>query len=94
MVASQIGRARGDLQYRLAEASRALARTVERRYAEATDRMRAALRAADDLRGASAAETAGRVRQLSWREAAVRQALAALDEMSSGQPVRRPPVMP
>ena len=36
LVESQIGRARADLQYRLSEASRALARSMERRYAEAT----------------------------------------------------------
>jgi hypothetical protein len=55
---------------------------VERRYAEATDRMRAALRAADDLRGASAAEAARKERELSRREAAVRHALAVLGEGS------------
>ncbi|MGH3207084.1 MAG: hypothetical protein ACRDNO_04930, partial [Trebonia sp.] len=85
---------RGDLQYRLSEASRALARSVERRYAEATDRMRAALGAADDLRGASAAEAAGKERELSRREAAVRHALAVLGETSSGQSAPRRPVMP
>ncbi|MGH3299867.1 MAG: dynamin family protein [Trebonia sp.] len=94
LVESQIGRSRGDLQYRLSEASRALARSVERRYAEATDRMRAALGAADDLRGASAAEAAGKERELSRREAAVRHALAVLGETSSGQSAPRRPVMP
>ena len=91
LVESQIGRARGDLQYRLSEASRALARSVERRYADATDRLRAALRAADDLRGASAAEAAGRERELSRREAAVRDALAAVPVRRSGPglPTRR-----
>ena len=39
----QIGRARGDLQYRLTEATRALVRVVERRYADGTERMQAAL---------------------------------------------------
>lgn len=81
---SQIGRARGDLQYRLSEASRALARSMERRYAEATDRMRAALRAADELRSASAADAAGKERELSQREAAVHRALAVLNETGSG----------
>jgi hypothetical protein len=94
LVESQIGRSRGDLQYRLAEASRALARSVGRRYTEATERMRAALRAADDLRGASAAEAAGKERELSRREAAVRHALAVLDGTSSGQSVPQRPVMP
>ena len=82
LVASQIGRARGDLQYRLSEASRALASSVERRYAEATGRMRAALRAAGELRGASVADAAEKERDLSEREVAVRHALAHLDEAS------------
>ena len=80
LVASQIGRARGDLQYRLSEATRALAGTVERRYAEATGRMRAALRAAGELRGASVADAAEKERDLSEREVAIRHALAHLDE--------------
>ena len=88
LVASQIGRARGDLQYRLSEASRELAHSVERRYADATDRMRAALRAAEELRGAAAAEAEGRERNLSEREAATRHALGLLDEAEAGgQPV-------
>jgi len=80
LVASQIGRARGDLQYRLSEASRALARSMERRYAEATGRMQAALRAAGELRNASAADVADKERELSQRAAAVRRALALIGE--------------
>jgi GTP-binding protein EngB required for normal cell division len=85
---SQIGRARADLQYRLSEASRPLARSMERRYAEATDRMRAALQAAEELRAASAAEADVRERALSGQAAAVRHALILLDEAGpvSGQP--------
>jgi GTP-binding protein EngB required for normal cell division len=85
---SQIGRARADLQYRLSEASRALARSMERRYAEATGRMQAALRAAGELRTASAAEAEVRERELSWQAAAVRHALTLLDKAGqvSGQP--------
>jgi len=77
---SQLGQARGDLQYRLSEASRPLARSIERRYAEATGRMRAALQAAEELRAASAAEAAVRERELSRRAAAVRHALTLLDQ--------------
>ena len=66
---SHIGRARGDLQYRLAEASRALVRAVEQRYADGTGRIRSALRAAAGLREASAAEAAEMERELSGREA-------------------------
>lgn len=80
LVARQIGRARGDLQYRLAEATRALASSVRRRYAEATDRMRAALAAAEELRGVSAAAADEKERDLSEREVATLRALALLDE--------------
>ena len=80
LVERQIGRARGDLQYRLAEASRALVRVVEQRYADGTDRIRAALRAAAGLREASAAEAAAKERELAEREAAMRHALGLLDQ--------------
>jgi len=80
LVASQIGRARGDLQYRLSEATRALSSSVERRYAEATGRIEAALQAAEELRGASDAEADERQRDLSGREVATRHALSLLDE--------------
>jgi len=80
LVTRQIGRARGDLQYRLSEATRALASSVERRYAEATGRMRTAMHAAEELRGASVADAAEKERDLSHRELAARHALALLDE--------------
>jgi len=87
LIASQIGRARADLQYRLSEASRALARSMELRYAEATGRMRAALGAAEELRSASAAEAAGKERELSDRAAAIGHALTFLGDAGqvSGQ---------
>ena len=88
LVDGQIGRARGDLQYRLAEASRALARTVTRRYSDATDRMRAALQAAEELRGASATDAEGKERRLTEREAALSHVLALLDE-TGDQPAPR-----
>jgi hypothetical protein len=89
LVESQVGRARSDLQYRLSEASRALARSMERRYAEATSRMQAALQAADELQSASASEAAGMERELSDRAAAVRHVLALLGDAGkvSGQAV-------
>jgi GTP-binding protein EngB required for normal cell division len=88
LVESQLGRARADLQYRLSEASRALARSMEQRYAEATGRMQAALQAAKELRAASAAEAAVGERELSWQAAAVRHALTVLDQagQASGPP--------
>lgn len=82
LVESQIGRARADLQYRLSEASRTLARSVERRYAEATGRMRAALDAAAELGSASAARAAETERELSRREAVIRRVLSALAELT------------
>jgi GTP-binding protein EngB required for normal cell division len=90
LVTRQIGRARGDLQYRLSQASRALARSVEVRYTDATDRLRAALRAAGELRGASVAAAEESERDLSEREVATRRALAMLDEPGSASERRAP----
>ena len=85
----QIGWARGDLQYRLDEATRALVRVVRQRYADGTDRIRSALAAAAGLRAASAAEAAAGERDLAEREAALRHAVGLLDQAagpSSGMP--------
>jgi GTP-binding protein EngB required for normal cell division len=71
LVSAQIGRARADLQYRLAEATRALAREMERRYADGTERMRAALAAAAELRESSAADTSRKEHELDTRERAL-----------------------
>jgi GTP-binding protein EngB required for normal cell division len=80
----QIGRARGDLQYRLAEATRALVQVVERRYADGTERMRAALRVAAELREASGTEAARMESDLAGREAALHRVLSLLDEARPG----------
>jgi GTP-binding protein EngB required for normal cell division len=79
LVDSQVGRARADLQYRLSEATRALVRVVDQRYADGTDRIRAALRAAADLSEASAAQVADSERELAEREVAIRHAIGLLD---------------
>jgi len=84
LVERQIGRARGDLQYRLAEATRALVRVVEQRDADGTGRMQAALRAAAELRAASDTEAARRETELAGREAALRHVLALLDGAQPG----------
>jgi GTP-binding protein EngB required for normal cell division len=76
----QVGRARGDLQYRLAEAARALARVVEQRYADGTARIRSALEAAAELREASAAEATEKERELAGREAALRHVTDLLNQ--------------
>ena len=80
LVSSQIGRARGDLQYRLGEAKRALVRVVEQRYADGTDRIRSALEAAAGLREASAGQAAAKERELAEREAALGHAVGLLDQ--------------
>ena len=79
LIASQVGRARGDLQYRLAEATRALVLQVEQRYADGTSRIRSALHAAAELREASAAEASRAERELARREGTLRHALGLLD---------------
>jgi hypothetical protein len=79
LVESQVGRARADLQYRLAEATRALVREVGQRYADGTSRIRSALQAAAELREASAAEAARKENELARREAALRHAAGLLD---------------
>jgi GTPase Era involved in 16S rRNA processing len=80
LAASQIGRARGDLQYRLAEATRALTGAVEQRYADGTGRIRSALRAAADLREASAAEASRQEEELAARARALRHVAELLDQ--------------
>ena len=83
LVQMQIGRARGDLQYRLAEATRALARVVEQRYADGTSRIRSALQAAAGIRAATAAEAAVQEAELAGREAAVRHVMSLLDQATA-----------
>ena len=84
LVESQVGRARGDLQYRLAQAARALARVTEQRYADGTGRMQAALRAAAGMRTASDAEAARMERELTARESALHRVLGLLDSAQPG----------
>jgi Dynamin family len=81
LVGSQVGRARADLQYRLTEATRALVRVVEQRYAAGTDRMSAALRTAADLRQESDAEARRKEADLAEREGALRRVLGLLDQV-------------
>jgi GTP-binding protein EngB required for normal cell division len=79
LVDMQIGRARGDLQYRLAEATRLLARVVEQRYADGTSRISSALQAAAEMGEASAAEAAEKETELAGREAAVHHVMGLLN---------------
>ena len=77
---SQIGRARADLQYRLAEATRTLVRIVEQRYTDGTERMSSGLAAAAELHQASDAEATQKEREMADRETALRHALELLDQ--------------
>jgi small GTP-binding protein len=73
LAARQIGRARADLQYRLAEATRQLTLEMGRRYTGSTDRLASALRTAAALREQAAGEASGRLAALSDRERALRR---------------------
>ena len=70
LVPRQFGRARADLQYRLAEATRQLVRTVEARYADSTGRLDGALRTAAGVREATAKKRPARIS--GWRSASRR----------------------
>ena len=80
LAARQIGRARADLQYRLAEATRQLMAAVGRRYADSTDRLAGALKTAAALREQSAAQAAGALARLADRERELHVIVARLDD--------------
>ena len=80
LVPQQIGRARADLQYRLAEATRRLIREAEARYAESTGRLANALETAAAQREATAGEAAQRDRELTQRQEALGRVVALLDQ--------------
>jgi small GTP-binding protein len=78
LVSSQIGRARGDLQYRLAEATRQLVADVRRRYAGSTQRLAAALDRASTIRAAAGQQGDLALARLGERESALRAVLSLL----------------
>ncbi|HTP16577.1 MAG TPA: hypothetical protein VMK13_12165, partial [Streptosporangiaceae bacterium] len=80
LVPQQVGRARADLQYRLAEATRRLIREAEARYAESTGRLANALATAAAQREATAGEAAQRDRELTQRQEALGRVVALLDQ--------------
>jgi len=86
----QVGRARADLQYRLAEATRTLSRAMRGRYAEGTGRLQAALQTAAQLRQATAGEAAQRDQQLAGREDALRALAACLEPDNEGRQDHQP----
>jgi small GTP-binding protein len=86
LVPQQIGRARADLQYRLAEATRQLTRAVADRYADSTGRLESALRTAAATRTATADDVARLDAELAVRQQALDHVLALLDEATAGAP--------
>lgn len=80
LVPQQIGRARGDLQYRLAEAIRQLLRAVQARYAEGIFRLESALRTAAAARETTADDTGRLDRELAERQEALGHVLTLLDQ--------------
>jgi small GTP-binding protein len=80
LVPQQIGRARADLQYRLAEATRKLVRTIDARYTESTGRLESALRTAATAREATAEDAARIDRELAARQEALGHVIGLLDK--------------
>jgi small GTP-binding protein len=79
LAGSQIGRARADLQYRLAETTRQLIQAVGRRYSASTDHLASALEMAAALRGQRTGQAESRLSELDRREQALRGVRARLD---------------
>jgi len=77
----QIGRARADLQQRLAEATRQLVLATGRRYSGSTDRLARALQTAAVLREQTAGQAAGTLAELAGREQGLRGVLARLERL-------------
>ncbi len=80
LVPQQIGRARADLQYRLAEATRKLVRAIDARYTESTGRLESALRTAATAREATAEDAARIDRELAARHEALGHVIGLLDK--------------
>jgi small GTP-binding protein len=85
LVPQQIGRARADLQYRLAEATRKLVRAVDTRYTESTARLDNALRTAATAREATAEDAARIDRELTARQEALGHVTGLLDQAVATQ---------
>ena len=83
LVPQQIGRARADLQYRLAGATRQLIRAVADRYTESTGRLEGALRTAAAARKATADDAARLDTGLAGRQQALDHVLSLLDEAAA-----------
>jgi hypothetical protein len=86
------GRARADLQYRLEESGRRLARAVDQRYADSAGRLVSVAGSAVADRGRTDTGEQTRRRELAGREDALRALLAQLD--GPAHPVPAPAVPP
>jgi Dynamin family len=84
LVGSQLGRARGDLQYRLAEATRKLLADLARRYAVTTQRLDAALDRAAAIRAEAGVQGERELAELDDRERALRALLARVPARDAG----------
>jgi GTP-binding protein EngB required for normal cell division len=84
LVPQQIGRARADLQYRLAEATRRLIGAVGDRYAESTGRLESALGTAATARAATAEDVARLDAGLAGRQQALGDVLVLLEAATTG----------
>ncbi|HXW47530.1 MAG TPA: dynamin family protein [Streptosporangiaceae bacterium] len=84
LVGSQVGRARADLQYRLAEATRKLLADLARRYAVTTQRLDAALDRAAAIRAEAGTQGERELADLDDRERALRALLAQVPARESG----------
>ncbi len=86
LVGSQIGRVRGDLQYRLAEATRQVIADLRRRYAGSARRLTAALDRASIIRTEAAQERDRQLAELGERGRALGVALSLLPGESATAP--------
>jgi len=86
LVPQQIGRARADLQYRLAETTRKLVRAIDARYAESTGRLQNALRTAATAREATAEGAARIDRELAARQKTLGHVIGLLDKAVATHP--------
>lgn len=87
LVDRQLGRARADLQSRLADSVRGMVRAVDDRYAAGTVRLRAALETADHYRQEDTTDRRDHEARLADRESRLGELLAELTESDQATPV-------
>ncbi|MGH3493514.1 MAG: dynamin family protein, partial [Sciscionella sp.] len=85
-----VGRARADLQYRLAETSRAFTAALAARYGDYTERLRGAISAATDSSATTVEEQTSKRGQLAGRAALLAELRSALDPTPRATDARKP----